>query len=125
MIKAEPELARKYQRVVIIQLTVTALVTLLLLFYMGKWAAVSAIYGGLISIAAAFFLRSGVARAANLAKEDPGKSMMSLYIGAVQRFVAVVAMFALGMAIFKLEPLLLLIGFAGAQAGYLLASRTQ
>ncbi|MFV2055567.1 MAG: ATP synthase subunit I, partial [Thiohalomonadales bacterium] len=79
MIKAEPELALKSQSVVRIQLVISALLSIVLLLYLGAWAALSVAYGGLISIAAAFLLRRGVAKASELAKDDPSKSMMILY----------------------------------------------
>lgn len=122
MIKAEPELASKSQWVVKIQLAVTTLVALLF-FYQGHWAALSAVYGGLISVASSYFLSRGVARATELAKDDPRKGMTTLYVGAVQRFIGVIALLALGMAVLKLQPLAILVGFAGAQAGFLLATR--
>ena len=65
----------------------------------------------------------GIQRANAAAKADPGKSMRILYVGAVQRFVLVLGLIALGIALFKLEPVAMIAGFALAQAGYLIGSR--
>ena len=123
MIKTEAGLANQSKRVVSMQLVVTGLIASLFIVQ-SPWAAASALYGGLISVASALVLGRGVARATELAKVDPSKSMLTLYIGAVLRFVGVIVLFALGMALLKMVPLALLIGFGGAQLSFLFASRT-
>ena len=122
MIKAEPGLLNQSERVVRIQFAVTALIAVLFIVQ-GPWAAISAIYGGLVSVASTYLLRWGVARATELAKKDPRQSMLTLYAGAVQRFIGVIVLFALGMAVIELLPLAILVGFAGAQLSFVLASR--
>ena len=51
------------------------------------------------------YLSYGVLKAEKVAQTDPKKSLGILYFGAVQRFVMVVGLFIVGLAIFKLEPL--------------------
>jgi len=123
LIKTEPGLASQSKRVVRVQLAVTAIIALLFIIQ-SPWAAISAVYGGMIGVASALILGRGVAKATELAKQDPKQSMLTLYIGAVQRFVGVIVLFALGMAVIKLEPLALLVAFGGAQLSFLFASRT-
>jgi F0F1-type ATP synthase assembly protein I len=123
LINAELGLADQSKTVVRVQLAVTALIALLFITQ-GFWAAASALYGGLISVASALLLGWGVARATELAKLDPRKSMFTLYVGAVQRFAGVLVLLALGMAVMKMVPLALLVGFGGAQLSFLFASST-
>ena len=76
-----------------------------------------------MSICISLLLLRGIQRANDAAKEDPGKSMRILYRGAVQRFVLVLALIAMGIALLKLSPLAVVTGFALAQIGYLLGSK--
>ncbi|WP_455376217.1 ATP synthase subunit I [Kaarinaea lacus] len=119
---AEPELATKAKWVISTQLIVSIIVAVAFLTK-GTWESLAAVYGGLVSICISLLLLRGIQRANAAAKVDPGKSMRILYIGAVQRFVLVLGLIALGMAFFKLDPVATIVGFALAQAGYLLGSR--
>ena len=119
---AEPELATKAKWVISTQLIVSIIVAVAFLTK-GTWESLAAVYGGLVSICISLLLLRGIQRANAAAKVDPGKSMRILYIGAVQRFVFVLGLIALGMAFFKLDPVAIIVGFALAQAGYLLGSR--
>ena len=119
---AEPELATKAKWVISTQLIVSIIVAVVFLTK-GTWESLAAVYGGLVSICISILLLWGIQRANDAAKDDPGKSMRILYIGAVQRFVAVLALIALGIALFKLSPIAIVTGFALAQIGYLLGSR--
>ncbi len=122
MSKLGADLAAKARRVVIVQLTVTGVVALLFLIQ-GAWDALSAAYGGLASVFLALLSIRGFKRANEHALNDPKRSMLILYIGAVQRFVAVLVLLAIGLGVFKLEPLAVFIGFALAQASYLMGVR--
>ena len=68
-------------------------------------------------------LQRGVRRASEVALLDQNKSMMILYLGAVQRFVVIIILFALGLRVLGLAPLELLVGFAAAQAGNIVSAR--
>ena len=89
----------------------------------GPWEAMSALCGGLTSISTALLLSRGVKRAGEAALSDPKKSLAILYIGAVQRFLLVMGLLALGLAVFKLEAIAVCVGFAIAQVSYLVSSR--
>ena len=119
---AEPELAAKARWVISTQLIVSIIVAIAFLTK-GTWEALAAVYGGLASICISLLLLRGIQRANAAAKVDPGRSMRILYIGAVQRFVLVLGLIALGLALFKLDPVAIVSGFALAQLGYLIGSR--
>ena len=89
----------------------------------GAWSALSAAGGGLTSLCVVWLLRRGVRRASEIALTDQKKSMMILYLGAIQRFVVVLALFALGLAVARLEPLAMFAGFAAAQVGNFIGAR--
>jgi len=119
---AEPAIAVKAKWVISTQLIVSIIVAAVFLTK-GTWDSLAAVYGGLVSICISLLLLRGIQRANDAAITDPGKSMRILYIGAVQRFVVVLALIALGIALLKLSPIALITGFALAQIGYLLGSR--
>lgn len=106
------------KRVMAFQLVAAALAAVVeLLLDRGIWSALSAICGGLISLVVVLLLRRGVRRASDLALVDQKKSMMILYFGAVQRFLVVVALFALGFGVLGFVPTAMFAGFVAAQVG--------
>lgn len=114
----------KANRIVAAQVTATVLAVIVFGFVgKGSWSALSAACGGAISLCILWLLRRGVRRASELALTDQKKSMMILYLGAVQRFVAIIALFALGLGVAKLEPLAMFAGFAAAQIGNFIGAR--
>lgn len=128
------ELVEKGRRVVIIQLMMTLVVAVAFFVFgfvfalphsagQGLWDALSATYGGLTSVLLALLSIRGFRRANAIALSDPKKSMMILYVGAVQRFVAVLVMLGIALGALKLAPIAVFIGFALAQAGYLMGVR--
>lgn len=127
------ELAGKSRRVILFQLLATGVVAAFFLGLglftsqeiasSGPWDAVSAVYGGLSSVVLALISIGGFKRANASALSNPGKSMMILYIGAVIRFVAVVVLLGIGLGLLKLAPMAVFIGFALAQASYLMGVR--
>lgn len=115
-------LAEKARRVVTVQM-LTSMIVAALFLIQGVWDALSAFYGGLASVVLALLSIWGFKRANAHALSDPKRSMMILYAGAVQRFVAVLVLLALGLGAFDLDPLAVFIGFALAQASYLMGVR--
>lgn len=126
MSSAVGDIGGRTRRLIGLQLLVGAVVAVaFLLFFGGGWQAVSSLCGSLVSVATALLLSRGVRRASEAALHDQKKSMLILYVGAVQRFVMIGALFALGIAVIKLEPLAMFTGFALAQLGYLMSARAQ
>lgn len=81
--------------------------------------AQSALYGGLASVAVAVLLKRNLIKAGQITLNKPRKSVLILYLGAVQRFIIVLGIFGVGFAVFKFKPLASLIGFGAAQLSYL------
>jgi ATP synthase protein I len=104
-------LEEKSQLVIRMQLLASILISGLFLIQ-GIPESLSALYGGFVSVVIAWFLGRGINRASRVAAEDPKKSMVILYVGAVQRFLLVVVLLATGLALLKLEPIALCVGFA-------------
>ncbi len=80
--------------------------------------AQSALYGGGIALLSAWMLQRRVRRAISVARTHPGRETTVLFIGALQRFLMVVGLFALGMGWLGLNPLPILIGFGVAQIAF-------
>ncbi len=91
----------------------------------GAWAAQSAIYGTAVSIILACLLLWGVKRAATAAKENQNKSAVLLYIGAAQRFLLALVLFALAISVLKLDAIAMVVGFGLAQVAYLIQARSR
>ncbi len=85
---AEPELAAKARWVISTQLIIS-IITALFFLMKGSWEAVAAFYGGITSLCITMLLLWGIKRASDAAKDNPGKSMRILYVGAAQRFLLV------------------------------------
>jgi ATP synthase protein I len=121
------DLAAKARRVIVVQLVVTGITAVIFLVLGGReqggQQALSALFGGLSSVVLALISIRGFKRANEIALSDPKKSMMILYIGAVMRFAAVLVLLGVGLGLLKLEPLAVFIGFALAQASYLMGVR--
>jgi hypothetical protein len=113
----------KARRVVSLQIITTLITAGAFYFGQGLVEAQSALYGGFISIASTLLLSRGVQQASDAALENRGKSMRILYVGAAQRFFLIIAAFALGLTVLKLNALALLAGFAIGQFGFFVGVR--
>ena len=117
------KLADKARRIVGLQVSAGMVSAMVFLVLQGMMQGLAALYGALSSIVLVFLLSRGVKRASEVALHDPKKSMMILYLGAVQRFILLLVLFALGLAVLKLDPLACLIGFGLAQLTYVIAAK--
>lgn len=106
-----------------LQLIIAALAAVVFGIIEGGWAALSAFFGGFISFCVSLLLRRGVLKANEIAQQDPGRGMTALYIGAVQRFVLVLALFGLGLGLMDMSPLATVVGFGCAQLAYAVVMR--
>jgi ATP synthase protein I len=111
------------RKVIGLQIAIATLAAAVFGIVEGSMHAISAFFGGMISVGVSLLLRRGVLKAAEVAKDDPSKSMLVLYMGAVQRFVLVLALFGLGLGLLKLDPLATVIGFGVAQVAYVVVMR--
>ena len=117
------EIGSATRRVLGLQAAALTLVAAGFFLMKGQWEALSAAYGGSISVLVALLLSRGVARAAGAAPQDHKRSLIILYLGAAQRFVLVAVLFAAGLAALKLQPLPMIAGFIAAQLVYTIAMR--
>lgn len=82
-------------------------------------AVVAALYGGGISLLAAFRLARSLNAATPGPIVQPQRASLRLYAGAAERFVVSGVLLALGMGVFRLPPLALIAGFGVAQLGFI------
>ncbi|MEM7406160.1 MAG: ATP synthase subunit I [Pseudomonadota bacterium] len=80
----------------------------------GSDAAGAALYGGATAMVNAWMSGRRLAQALEVARVQPGRETSVLYIGAIQRFVMLAALFMLGMGALELLPLPMLAAFAVA-----------
>ena len=120
---ASREIIDATRKVIALQVGVGAVIAAVFFMAKGQGEALAAFYGCIISIAVAFLLGRGVVRAAEAASQDHKKSMLILYLGAVQRFILVLVLFGIGLKGLSLAFLPMIAGFAGAQLAYLSSMR--
>lgn len=113
------DLGATAHKVLISQAVITALVALSFAILAGKQSGLSALYGGLVALLLTWLLKRRVGVIARAA--EPGKSMLSLYVGVIQRFLLALAMFALALGVLKLDPLACVVSFGLCQFGYVLS----
>lgn len=121
--EAVNELAVQTRSIIGTQIVVGALVAMGFAVINGVVGAQAALYGAFISVFAAAMLRRGVRRASQIAAQDPKTAMLTLYMGAVVRFVLVLILFGAGLAGLKLSPLPVIVGFGLTQLAYLAGMR--
>lgn len=103
---------------VAIQVVLTLLIAAGFYIYRGHYpAALAALYGGAVAVVVSALLALRLVRAAR-----PGASVAGVYLGALERFVFVLAAIGCGIALIHLDPIALIVGFAGAELAYYLAA---
>lgn len=115
--------AGRARRVMWTQVVISLVLGITLFFAYGPVHGLSAVYGGAMSLLVTLLLSRSVRRAEDVAQTDPKRGMTLLYVGAVQRFVVLVALFAIGLGLLKLKPLAVLAGFAATQFAQLINAR--
>lgn len=113
------------RRLIVSQLAIGVFVSILFLIFGSIWQGLSATYGFLSTMLVSIYLGYGVVKAEKLAQSDPKRSLGILYFGAAQRFVMVIGLFIIGLAILKLDALATATGFGLAQLGYVINLRQQ
>jgi len=108
-----------------LQLGVGLAVAAVYLLKDGSWEAMSAFYGGLVSVISATMLSRGISRAGKEAEHSAKTSQVILYLGAVVRFVLVLVLFGIGLGVLKLAPLALIAGFVITQLVFVLMAGRQ
>lgn len=107
------------KRLTLTQLGFVLVTAALMFFQKGSGFALALIFGGLISLAGTWVHAWRVHLATEAAHEGLGIDSSELIKGSVLKFIIVIALFALGMAIIRLEPLAIVAGFVIAQMSFL------
>lgn len=116
-------LSKTVRRVVLVQSLLSLLVAVASLSVQGWIGAVSACYGGAISILCALLLGWRVRRAGELAWQGSKLGAVSLCLGMMERFGIALIGFAVGIGILHLPVVPQLLAFALSQFAYLAAAR--
>ena len=112
-----PEMVAKARRVIVLQIVIGVLVAAGFFFGKSQWHALSASFGALISILSTMWLRRGVVKAG--VRAGNGKTGEAiLYINAALRFLMILVLFAVGLAIIKLAPVATVAGFVLTQLAF-------
>jgi ATP synthase protein I len=120
---ADSEFGVGSRKLLLLQFASGGFVAAVFMALSGVEAGKAAIYGALVSVVLARLLSWGVARASRAAAEDQKKGMVLLYLGAVQRFLLALGLFAVGLGVLKLDALPLVVGFGIAQASFFVFNR--
>lgn len=100
-----------------IQLVLVGLAASSFLILSGRFQALSALFGGAMAVLNLVLLEWRRYQADSGRALTAGQSMWALYRSAIERFALVLALFALGMGVLRLEALPLLSGFVAGQLG--------
>ncbi len=117
-------ITRRGRRVLTLQLIVLALAGGASLVESAH-ASLSAAGGVVVAMLLAWMLRRTMARATELAVESPQQSMNTMYLGAAVRFVALLALMAVGLGLLKLDARFMVGAFVVALVVGVLAARGQ
>jgi F0F1-type ATP synthase assembly protein I len=115
-----PELVIKTRKVIGLQIAIGALVAVFFYFTYTPWHGLSVLYGAMISVLSSWWLSRGVSSAgAHAGQGRKGEAI--LYVGAALRFIMVLALFAIGLAVIKLAAVATVVGFALSQLAFVIA----
>ncbi len=115
--------AHVIRRPIALQMVLVAVVSVFFYLRSGTYAAVSVWFGGLTATLNILLLLWRSHRAASGPALSAGQSLWALYRTALERFVMVMMLFALGMGLLKLDPFALLSGFVVGQLALILMGR--
>jgi ATP synthase protein I len=102
------------------QALLIGVVVFLYLVLRGSSDAHAALFGGVCALLNAWLLGRRLRLAADVARSSPGREVALIYIGALQRFALLLALFIMGMGWLKLNPVPLLVAFGVAQIAFLM-----
>jgi ATP synthase protein I len=100
-----------------LQLVLVGVVACVFYALSGRFPALSVLFGGAMAAFNQVLLEWRRYQADSGRVLSAGQSLWALYRSAIERFALVLALFALGMGVLRLEPMPLLIGFIAGQLG--------
>ena len=112
-------LVRSFRKLAALQLTLVMVTSVLFYVWSGTGAALSTLFGGAIALINVALLLWRRERAAQGRALSAGESIRLLYRTVLERFLVVIALFALGMGVLKLHAPALLTGFIVGQVALL------
>jgi ATP synthase protein I len=101
------------------QLYITLMVAMLSYIIYDLAVFLAGLYGGLIAILATLISSWRITRAGNVAGIEIQQGTFEIYLGAIQKYILVLVLFALGMGFLKLLPVPMIVAFSVAQLAYL------
>ena len=107
--------ASRITRLVVLQLLLIAVTSVVFFILYGGFQAGSAVFGGICACANRLLLEWRRCQADRGQALSATQSMWLLYRTALERFVLVGVLFALGLGIWQLDPLALITGFIVGQ----------
>lgn len=110
------------RRVIVAQALLTVAAAGGFAIFQGSAAALSALYGGAITLTGSGWLARSIRRAGDAAAQDARRGALVLYMGLLQKYAFVFGALVAGVAWLRLAPAPLLVGFAVTQAGFLFAA---
>lgn len=103
------------RRLLLFQLLLVAVTSFVFLVIFEIFSALSVWFGGGIAAMNALLQARCASRDAQSPERSPQQSLVAVYVCVVQRFLVVALMFALGLGVWKLDPLAVLAGFITGQ----------
>lgn len=110
------------KRVHVIQLIIGGLVAVGFYVFTTPWLALSAAVGTVISVIPAYWLGRGVAAASRSVEQGGKKGEIILYASAALRFLLILLLFVLSLALLKLDALATVVGFIFAQLAFAISA---
>jgi len=109
------------RKLLLVQIILAVSAALGMYAFRGIPAAAAALFGGAIALIDTLLLARRTLRVAATANQDARWSTFSLFAGVLERFIFTLFAFAVGMGVLRLDPPALIVGFAVAQLGFVLA----
>ena len=81
--------------------------------------ALSALYGGAVTVVSTWWLARRFEHAGELARDEPTRAQRLMLAAVAQRWFVAAGLLLIGLLALRLAPLPLLLGFVVAQGGYL------
>lgn len=90
-------------------------------WYFGSSAILPALFGGAVAMANSYMLSRRLESASGMAETSPDMGVLTLYMGVVQRFLFVAAMFVVAIGFLGFKPIVVIGVFALAQIAYMVS----
>ncbi|MCK5698156.1 MAG: ATP synthase subunit I [Gammaproteobacteria bacterium] len=110
---------RVVRRLLIVQMLLTVMIAFLSFIFGNINTMLATLYGGSITLVATLLMAWRISRAGEVAYNDKQQGYIEIYIGAMQKFILISVLMAIGMGYLKLPPFAILMGFAITQLSFI------